>query len=281
MIEINDREFKLLKEHLYRISGIDVPQNKQYLFNTRLAKYLEEQGCKSFSDFYNRLVVAKDDVLQRHFIQEMTTHESSFVRDINPFLIFEKKILPKMGKQKIAEAKFMPPTIKILSAGCSLGQEPYSIAMIVHKWLGTQKVFCKEFVSITAVDISRKILERAKKGIYLDNEIGKGISPEFMEGYFTRQGGHWAVKSIIKSMVNFKELNLAEPFTFIGTFDVIFCRNVIIYFPIELKKRIIRQFYEMLNPAGVFIMGASESIYNISDDFVTIHEGSSIYYIRK
>ncbi len=279
MIEITSTEFNLLKEYLYNISGIAVPPSKRYLFNTRLATLLEEEGFKNFSQFYNILLTKKNKNLQRKLVQAMTTHESSFFRDKHPFVVLEKILLPQISRQRISEATFLPPRIRIFSAGCSLGQEPYSIAMYVHKWLEKQDTFTEKDVTILAGDISQKILARAQKGIYSKNEMGNNFSDKIKNDYFIRHEAQWEVKSEIRNMVRFVELNLSEPINQLGTFDIIFCRNVIIYFPIGLKREILKQFYSQLNSGGTLIMGSSESLYNLSTDFTVKQEHKSTFYI--
>ena len=278
MKEITSIEFNLLKDYLFKISGIEVPPNKRYLFNTRLIKLLEEEGFKSFSGFYTNLSANNDTVLQRKLVQAMTTHESSFFRDKHPYAALEKALLPGISKQRISEATFLAPRIRIFSAGCSLGQEPYSIAIYVKKWLAKQDVFTKNDVTILAGDISEKILTRAKRGIYTEKEIGNNFTAAVKKEFFTRHSSQWKINDEIKQMVRFTELNLSEPFHHLGKFDIIFCRNVIIYFPIDLKRKILKQFHSQLNSGGALIMGTSESLYNLSKDFSVQQAFDSTYY---
>ncbi len=281
MIEITTLEFNLLKNYLFKISGIDVPPSKRYLFNTRLANLLEEEGFKNFSQFYTVLTTKKNTQLQRKLVQAMTTHESSFFRDQHPFSMLEKTLLPQISKQRISEARYLPPRLRILSAGCSLGQEPYSIAIYLDKWIESQDTYTRNDVTILAGDISEKILARAKKGVYTEKELGNKIPDEIRKDYLNKKQSKWEIKKKIKEMVRFAELNLSKPFKQLGKFDIIFCRNVIIYFPIDLKKEILKRFYSHLNKDGALIMGASESLYNLNDDFNAKQGYNSTYYIPK
>ena len=175
----------------------------------------------------------------------------------------------------------MPPRIRILSAGCAAGQEPYTIAMCVNRWLETREEMTWENFGIYGTDISREVLQKANRAVYSELELGKNLPEDFRKEYFSKSKTRWKLKERIKNMVFFSEMNLAENFTSVGRFDIIFCRNVIIYFPIELKKKIFAQFYRIINPGGVLIMGASESIYNLSDDFTIVREGKSTYYVPR
>ena len=279
MVELSDIEFNLLKKYLSGICGIEVPTEKQYLFRTRLSNFLMDQEIKNFSVFYNRLTTSDDNELQRRLVQAMTTHESSFFRDGHPFDVLLHKLLPAIAERRIAEARYLPPRIRILSSGCSLGQEPYSIAMCVKEWLKTQDRFTPNEISILGADVSEKILARAAKGTYTDLEIGKSLPNRFRLQHFTQRGSKWVLSDEIRRMVSFAELNLVETFQYIGKFDIIFCRNVFIYFSTELTQNILAQFHTMLRPGGALILGASESLYKISDQFKAVHEGQGTYYV--
>lgn len=284
MVEITDIEFSLLKEYLSRICGIDVPSEKRYLFRTRLGDFLTQENCRTFSELYNRLTTGIDMNLERRLIQAMTTHESSFFRDGHPFELLLQKLLPQTAARRIADAGWTACSrFRILSCGCSSGQEPYSIAMCVQEWLGAQDRFRPGDITILGIDISGRILNQAAKGLYTAAEIGKFLPARFKHRHFTRdeKEGLWRLDPELCQMVNFAELNLAENFGYLGKFDLVFCRNVIIYFSRELKRNIVHQLRDMLNPGGALILGASESLYMLSDEFRAVHDGPTTYYIPK
>ncbi|MBN1983757.1 MAG: protein-glutamate O-methyltransferase CheR [Chitinivibrionales bacterium] len=279
MLNITDIEFTLLRKLLLELSGIEIPEIKKYLFSSRLSEFITDNKFSGFSELYTHLNAKCDPGLIKQFIQSMTTHESSFFRDGRPFASLIRTILPTIAANNKAKAKFMPPRIRVLSAGCSHGQETYSIAMCVRQWLSTQRVYSEKDVAIVGVDISEKALRRAREGIYLDIEIGNAIPPEIKEKYLiSLPQCRCTVHDDIKKMVEFSEINLSENFDFLGKFDIIFCRNVIIYFTIELKKTIFKRFYSMLNESGVLFLGASETIYNLTADFKICNEGNITYY---
>jgi len=279
MIKITGNEHILLKNYLFNCCGIDIPPEKSYLFETRLNDLLKKQGYTTFGELHNHLKADKNDKLKKRLIEYMTTNETSFFRDNHPFQAFATTILPEIALKGKREAVFFPPQIKIWSAGCSTGQEPYSIAILVNEWLCKQNDISPQRIAITATDISEEVLEKAKKGVYSGNEIKKGMKQEFLEKYFRNNDNSWILNTKIRNMVVFNELNLAEDFKHkMQKIDIIFCRNVIIYFSIELKKKIIHQFYNLLKSNGILILGASETLYQLSDKFITQYIGPSIFY---
>jgi chemotaxis protein methyltransferase CheR len=279
MADITDIEFSLLRTYLKEASGIDIPETKRYLFLTRLGAFMEAQKCVTFSELHARLTTAQDNTLKLSFIQEMTIHESSFFRDTYPFTILEKHLLTTLADTRCANASYLPPRIRIFSSGCSLGQEPYSIAMTIKAWLETYKKFKLENITILAGDISEKILTKARQGYYTDMEMGSKIPPSYLKKYFTKEKGGFRVSDEIKSMVRFTALNLSESFLHLGKFDIVFCRNVIIYFPIPLKQKILRQFHELIQSDGALFIGSSETLYELSTDFNTIEKPEGRYYV--
>ena len=278
MTEITDTEFSLLRKFLMDASGIDVPETKRYLFLTRLNEFMETRKCSTFSELFTRLTTARDDTLKRSFIQEMTIHESSFFRDTYPFDIMQKNLLSALAETRRTTASLLPPRIRIFSAGCSLGQEPYSIAMVVKSWLETYKLFKSENVTILAGDISEKILAKARKGSFTEMEMGNKIPPDYVKRYCIKEDHGYRVCDDIKNLVRFTTLNLSETFLNLGKFDIIFCRNVVIYFPIPLKQKIFKQFYQMLQPDGALFLGSSESLYKLSNDYNSIDSPYGMYF---
>ncbi|MBN1758354.1 MAG: protein-glutamate O-methyltransferase CheR [Chitinispirillaceae bacterium] len=279
MKEISTIEFELLKKLLFRISGIDIQENKRYLFTTRLGEYLEEKGYSGFSEFYNRLTSGKEPELQREFVQAMTTHESSFFRDSRPFTLLTKHLLPEIADSSRENARLLRPHLRILSAGCSLGQETYTIAMCVRSWLDTQQDFTEKDITVLGIDISRRVLERARRGTYTRNEIGMAVPVAIFDKLFNKESdGTFTVVEPVRTMVRFQEHNLVEPITALGKFDILFCRNVIIYFPVDLQKKILDHFHRQLNRYGALIMGASETTYNLCDSFEVVSLGNTAYF---
>lgn len=282
MAGISKLEFDLLKKLLFRISGIEVRDNKHYLFTTRLGEYLKEKKYSGFSELYNRLVSGDNPQLQREFVQAMTTHESSFFRDVRPFTLLTKVLLPSIARVNHENARYLSPRIRILSAGCSLGQETYSIAMCVKNWLETQETFAENDVTIIGVDISARVLDRAREGVYAENEAGNAIPPALRKKYFeSTTAGGVRVSEPVRAMVKFAEHNLVDPLDTLGKFDIVFCRNVIIYFPVDLQRTILDRFAGQLNRHGALILGASESTFNLCDAFEVVKAENAAYFRPK
>jgi chemotaxis protein methyltransferase CheR len=279
-MNISDKEFYLLKEYLLTLSGIDIPEEKRYLFCTRLTDLLHEQGCSSFGDFYAKLTSGQSPLCRRLFVESMTTHESAFFRDGHPYLAFIDTVLPLLSKQKSAQARFLPPTIRVLSAGCGFGQEPYSIAIGMRRFLPTQNAISPQDVAIVGVDISTSAIERAKKGLFTELEIGKYLSIEDRITYFVKKGDRWLLSEEIRRMVAFESRNLDAPISDMGKFDAIFCRNVIIYFPFEVRKQLLKRLRAMLEPEGVLFLGSAESLFNMDAGFSSRSVGETTYYIN-
>ena len=219
-------------------------------FETRLSELLVAENCPNFSTFYARLVTESDGILERELVMAMTTHETGFFRDGHPFECLQRKLLPAIARRRLASAKSSPARIRILSCGCSSGQEPYSIAICVREWLQTQRTSQERGLH----DSRRRHLPAdsgtCDAGVYTPAELGASVTAYLKGRYFQSRDGLWEVSSEIRRMVNFAEVNLAESLGFMGQFDVIFCRNVIIYLAFELKTKIVQQLRNMLNSGG-------------------------------
>jgi len=278
-VAITDSEFARLKDYLSLQCGIDVPPEKRYLFVTRLADCLESHGMRSFSELHDRLTAGRDVGLHCRLIEAMTTNETSFFRDGHPFATLAREILPTLARRREEESRYTPPRLRIWCAGCSTGEEPYGVAMTVFDWLSLEKVFTPASVTILASDISRRALATARRGAYTRKQLGDFPARQRME-YLRETGDRYVIHPDVRAMVYFAEVNLAKDFRQLGFFDVIFCRNVIIYFALDLRRRILARFHEMLNPGGVLLVGASESLYQLHDGFRHVHAGPTTYYVR-
>jgi len=279
MIQINQDEFRLFRKYLSGECGIDVPEEKSYLFSTRLADLVNEEQYQSFKELYMALTGNPETNLKQKVIEVMTTNETAFFRDGHPFNTFRSVILPDLTARRISESLYMPPQISIWSMGCSTGQEVYSIAMLVDEWLEKEENFSRERVFITASDLSREVLEKASSGFYSDLEIKKGLKDLHLVKNFSRKNNGWQVNEKLRKMISFKQFNMAEEFLYdVDSVDIIFCRNVIIYFSKELKQKLLEGFFQSLRPGGVLIMGASENIYMMSDKFEVVYYENSMYY---
>ncbi len=283
-MELSRHEFGLLRSYIQDLCGITLPEDKSYLIQQRLESVVAGAGCKGFGEFYQRLKESPLLQIQEQVINAITTNETSFFRDEHPFIAIEKDILPKLG-QRILERKIsgMPnkgPKASILSAGSSTGQEPYSLAMLIHEYTSANRAndISLEDFRLIATDISSETLKRAKAGEYSQMEIQRGLSQERIEKYFNKDGTRWIIEPSIRNIVQFRKLNLDKPFIMLGEFDVILCRNVLIYFDTYKTNRVLEQFYEILSDNGFLILGVSENLYGITDKFVPVQFGGTRIY---
>lgn len=273
--KIETREFELLRDYIEKHCGIHLDESKAYLIENRLLTMMIENGCRSYSEFYTKALNDQTHTLRDKIIDAMTTNETLWFRDISPYKILQFQLLPAFLKEIISGAK---KTIRIWSAACSTGQEPYSIAMIVHEFSRTNPVFHPSKVEIVATDISPTVLFLAKAARYDTLSISRGLSDDLRNRYFEQNGKVWILKDMIKNMVNFKKLNLQEDFTSLGHFDIVFIRNVLIYFSDEFKKDLLDRIASRLRPDGYLMVGASESVSNYSTIFTMLTHERALYY---
>ncbi|MET4026847.1 chemotaxis protein methyltransferase CheR [Marinobacter sp. MBR-99] len=272
--DITPQEYEAFKTFLQDACGILLGDNKQYLVKSRLRRILEENNLNSLGELLDRLKRAGRSGLRELVIDAMTTNETLWFRDNHPFRILQDKLLPEF-----AERNSLQP-LRIWSAACSTGQEPYSVGMVVDEFRRNRPGKLRD-VKITATDISKSVLEVARRGEYEMIAIGRGLSPERQKQFFTPSAnGGWQIKPQIKAMVEFKELNLLERYM-LGKFDIIMCRNVLIYFSADLKKDILTRLHGALNPGGYLILGASESLNGLPNLYEMVQCHPGIIYRKK
>ncbi|AMQ87572.1 CheR family methyltransferase [Marinobacter sp. LQ44] len=272
--EITPQEYEAFKTFLQDACGILLGDNKQYLVKSRLRRILEENNLNSLGELLDRLKRVGRSGLRELVIDAMTTNETLWFRDNHPFRILQDKLLPEF-----AERNSLQP-LRIWSAACSTGQEPYSVGMVVDEFRRNRPGKLRD-VKITATDISKSVLEVARRGEYEMIAIGRGLSPERQKQFFSPSAnGGWQIKPQIKAMVEFKELNLLERYM-LGKFDIIMCRNVLIYFSADLKKDILTRLHGALNPGGYLILGASESLNGLPDLYEMVQCHPGIIYRKK
>ena len=268
------QEFHLFRDYLEKVCGIHLPDNKEYLVSTRLRKIMQEQKLESLKQLLKVLESSPGrGGLHEKIVDAMTTNETYWFRDNYPFQYFQQKLLPELF------ASSSHSRVKVWCAACSSGQEPYSLAIIADELMASQPQYANRQIEIVATDISRSMLERCKEGIYDKMEITRGMSDERMRKHFHQvNDNQWQVDEKIRRKVNFKPLNLMESYASIGRFDIIFCRNVLIYFTADLKSDIIKRMHAQLNPDGVLFLGASEGLGTNSQLFEMLHCQPGIAY---
>jgi chemotaxis protein methyltransferase CheR len=285
-MELTRPEFDLLRRYIHSLCGLTLFEDKSYLIQQRLEPIVSAAGCKGFGEFYQMLKQNPLLNVREQIINAITTNETSFFRDEHPFIAFEKYILPRLGElireRKARDGVRKGPKVSIWSAGASSGQEPYSLAMLIHEYASANRSrgITKNDFRLVGTDISSETLKKAVAGEYTELEVRRGLSPNRMSAYFKKIGARWVVESAIRSMVEFRQINLAKPFTMLGGFDSILCRNVLIYFDVDTKKRLLDQFCEILSDGGFLILGSSENLYGITRRFEPVNFKETLIYTK-
>lgn len=267
---VNEHDFSYIRKLVYENSAIVLEPGKEYLVDSRINPLAKARGFASLSEFVKKLQQTPYGPLHYDVIEAMTTNETSFFRDAHPFDAMKTQVLPEMSKVLAGKRR-----LNLWSAACSSGQEPYSLAMLLHEYFTAQPGWS---VSITASDISEEMLNYSKKGHYTQLEINRGLPVTMMVKYFENQGPVWKARDNIRNMLNFRRLNLSEPWPMMPKMDIIFLRNVLIYFDQETKKKILKQVRQQLNPHGYLFLGSAETTFNLDDTFERKIIGRAVCY---
>ncbi|WP_256385118.1 CheR family methyltransferase [Photobacterium toruni] len=270
---ISTQEYKEFCRFLEAQCGIVLSDGKQYLVRSRLSPLMTKVGISTISELLQLIKKSSYLELKNNVINAMTTNETLWFRDIYPFKVLQSKIFPELIDQK--------KNIRIWSAASSSGQEAYSIAMTV---LETQTRLPRLLnnVSIVGTDISSEMLNACKAGIYDELAMNRGLSAERRRFFFEdNQDGRMRLSDKVKKMVTFRPQNLKDSYALLGKFDIIFCRNVLIYFAPEMKEKVLSQIATQLNPGGYLFLGASETLGGLSNKFEMIRCEPGIAYRLK
>lgn len=265
-------DYQAFQRFLENACGIVLGDNKHYLVNSRLSKLMRNEKIDSLGGLVKQLS-AVSSPLKNQVIEAMTTNETLWFRDVFPFEILKQHVFNDFKERKT-------PEVKMLSAACSSGQEPYSISMIAEEFL-QENFGSKLRVNITGIDIDTKILDEARMAKYEVMALSRGLSEERKRKFFTAHDHVWEVNPNIRARVNFREHNLMQNFNLLGKFDIVFCRNVLIYFSAELKTAILDRIAACLNPRGYLFLGASESLVQYSDKFEMVRTPQGVVYQLK
>ena len=270
---VSSEDYKKFCTFLEHQCGIVLGENKQYLVKSRLSPLMAKFGAASISEVVNRAMSITERQLRAAVVDAMTTNETLWFRDTYPFEVLVRDIFPQY------DGKFQ--TVKIWSAASSSGQEPYSIAMCAAEHQQRKANACK--IQVLGTDISPSMLEQCKTATYDALALARGLSPQRKQQFFVpaENPGAMKLKPNVTQMVNFRQMNLLDSYSLLGKFDIIFCRNVLIYFSPENKAKILKQFAQALNPDGYLFLGASESISGLSDDFTMQRCNPGIVYRLK
>lgn len=261
--------FEYLCDLVKRQSGLALTPDKAYLIETRLMPVARNSGFQTIEEMVQALKRFHDVALVTKISEAMNTHESLFFRDQAPFDLFRTVILPQLLKRRADKKHF-----RIWCAACSSGQEPYSLAMILEAEAAKLKGWRAEIV---ATDISNAVLKRAEEGLFSQFEIQRGLSAKLVVKHFNREGENWRLHKNIRQMVDFKPFNLLQEAGALGRFDVVLCRNVLIYFDPETKSKVLASIGRVLNEDGVLLLGSAESTMGLSHDLWPVEAGRGVY----
>ncbi|HXP76740.1 MAG TPA: protein-glutamate O-methyltransferase [Stellaceae bacterium] len=262
-------EFDFLCKMLRDRSGLVLTRDKAYLLESRLLPVARKCGLKSVDELVAAVRARPSGDLARDVIEAMTTNESFFFRDIKPFDQFKSFVLPALMKSRAARRQ-----IRIWSAACSSGQEPYTLAMLLAE---EQAKLAGWTIDILATDLSTEILDKAQAGLYSQFEVQRGLSIQYLVKYFKQQGDRWQIDPGIRNRVRYRIFNLLDEPASLGGFDVIFCRNVLIYFDQPTKTTVLERLSRVLAPDGFLYLGGAETVLGISDKFQASTDNRGIY----
>jgi chemotaxis protein methyltransferase CheR len=270
-MSLSQSDFNYVSQLVRREAAIVLAPGKEYLVEARLIPVARAVGAASVGDFLADLQRRPNPLHQRKIIDALTTNETSWFRDREPFMALTDVVLPEMVKSRAAQRK-----LRFWSAASSSGQEAYSLAMTLHENLPSGWSY-----EIMGSDISTQMVERAETGQYSQVEVNRGLPASQLVQYFERAGAHWRIAPILRRNVSFKLMNLTAPLPPMAQFDVIFLRNVLIYFDVATKKSVLRNVARLLRPDGWLFLGAAETTIGIDDNYERVAAGrTSAYRVR-
>jgi len=262
-------DYDFIRKCLKERSGLVLAGDKQYLVESRLLPVAHRAGIASLGELVVALKDANADGLMTTVVEAMTTNETFFFRDKTPFDTFRKVVLPAL-----LTARRTMRAVRIWCAAASTGQEPYSLAMVLKEM---EPMLAGWRIELLATDLSNDVLEKARQGIYSQFEVQRGLPIQMLIKYFAQIGDVWQIAPEIRAMVKFQQLNLLSDLTRLGTFDLIFCRNVLIYFDQETKVTLLNRLGQMIAADGFLVLGAAETVVGLTDGFKVAAEVRSLY----
>lgn len=255
-------EFDYIRKLVRERSAIVLEPGKEYLAESRLMPVAREVGCDSLEALVAKIRADRSGGLERKVVEAMTTNETTFFRDVHPFEALRKVVLPEMLQARATERR-----LNIWCGASSSGQEPYSIAMVLReRW----PVLAEWGVKLLATDLSREMLDRTREGSYSQLEVNRGLPAPMLVKWFEKQGTTWRVKPELRAMLDLQEMNLAAAWPAMPTFDIVFMRNVLIYFDVETKQAILGKVRRLLRPDGWLFLGGAETTLNLDEAFERI-----------
>ena len=266
-----EADFEYLRELMHLRAAIVLERGKEYLALSRLEPVARDHGLTTVSELVDKLRSRElTSALHDQVVDALTTNETTFFRDYNPWESLRTLVMPELLARKERTR-----TLAIWSAGCSSGQEPYSIAMSIREHFPELLTWQ---LSILGTDISGSVLDRARAGRYGQLEVNRGLPAHLLVRHFTRAGMEWEIEEPIRRMVRFEHHNLNDVWPSMPPFDLVLMRNVMIYFETEAKRQVLAKMHDQLAPHGYLLLGASETTYSLSDDFIREPDGRTAWY---
>lgn len=274
-IKVTPEEFRDFSRYILDISGIALDVGKEYLLETRLNPILTRLACKSYAELLRKAKFDPKKDIENEIIDAISTNETYFFRDKSPFALLQHKIIPDLIDKRSSKTFSGRPTIRLWSAANSTGQEIYSIAMILLEMGVTPDNYN---IKLFGTDISDAAIAQASYGVYNKFEVARGLDPARLNRYFTPHESGYKIKDELRVMVQFKKMNLMKPFVGMGKFDIVLCRNVMIYFTNQDRKRIYQNIARVMEPDGYLLIGSTESLINDTDLYASSKYLNSIFY---
>lgn len=266
--DIDPDNYRFLQDYIYRESGIVIDRDKHYLLEARLLPVAKKREVSSVNDLCNLLRATGPADLKRQVVEAMTTHETLFFRDPAQYEALRKTVLPPLIDQRKTTKK-----LSFWSAASSSGQEAYSLAMMLLD-MGLRDWN----ISIVGTDLSEQILSRARAGLFSQLEVNRGLPVQDLVKHFTRQGLDWQLKEDVRKMVTFRIFDLRQSMRNLGQFDAVFCRNVLIYFDLETKKKILEEIRRTIIPGGHLLLGGAETVMAAAEKFERVQANGAVLY---
>jgi len=269
---MTDQDFDFIRKLLQSRSAIALDADKRYLVEARLTPVVRSLNLVSITELVSQLRVQPSNGVVTQIVEAMVTTETSFFRDVHPFETLRKTVLPRLMGLRRDQRR-----LNIWCAACSTGQEPYSVALLIREHFPELRGWN---VALLATDLSRETLARARQGRFSQIEVNRGLPAALLIRHFTQHGTSWEISADLRGMVDFQELNLAQPWPALAAMDLVLLRNVMIYFDVEMKKAILARLARVLQPDGYLILGGAESTFNLDDSYRRVEDLKGGYYQR-
>ena len=269
-MSINNSDFDYVRTLVQRHSAVVLEADKQYMVELRLLTLAQKEGFATPQDLLNQLRARPHSPLDRKVVDSMMTNETMFFRDTGFYEALKKTVLPQLIAKRAAEKR-----LTFWCAACSSGQEPYSILMLLHEHFPEIRDWTVRFV---ASDISAEILRRAKEGRFTQLEVNRGLPVQLLLKYFRKEGTAWVIRDDLRKAIEFRELNLTKPWPMLPEMDIIFLRNVLIYFEVETKKTVLGRTKRLLKSDGYLFVGGAETTINLDGSFQPVLFVKTVYY---